>query len=96
MTMTSISPTPEPRYTNGRLVVSEQEAYDIDEAIADLRIRLVKARGELLDEFGPGEAVRFYDDRLRRLKRIRKRLERLSDEKEWGLSDVGIGDAEEE
>ncbi len=82
----STSATGDRVYTNGRLVLSEEEGYDVDEALGDLRLRWNKARAEVLDE-GLPEAVAFYDDKLRRVKRIRKRLASLFEEKSWGVLD---------
>lgn len=86
MTLTSTSPGP---FTRGRLVVQDaEEAFDLDDGLRELRLRLVQSRADLLDE-GIRDGVEFYDERLRRLKKLRRRLGQLMDEKGWGvLEDV--------
>lgn len=79
--MTSTSTDHE--YTNGRLILGQDDAFDLLDAMRGERLRLLVARGEMADERNTA-AVAFYDQRLKRLQRVRRRIVRLVIEKEWG------------
>lgn len=86
--MTSTSATPDPVYTNGRLVVDEEMAFDLESLLRLERLRLLEVRGEMADA-GVQDGVALYDKRLLRLKRLRKRLTALMEEKDWGVTEDG-------
>lgn len=86
MVMTSSSP--EPVYTNGRLRIDADMAFDILDAVKQLQARFVVTRAECRDE-GLLEAAGYYDERLKRLDRLRRRVNALVVEKDWGAPDDG-------
>lgn len=86
--MTSTSATPDRVYTNGRLIVDEEMAFDLEALLRLERLRLLDLRAEMADA-GIGDGVTFYDKRLARLRRLRKRLDALMTEKDWGVVEDG-------
>ena len=83
-------------YTNGRLVVDEDMAFDLLELLEHRRVTLLLIRADLRDE-GLTSAADHITKRLGRLRRIAKRIERLCEEKDWGTyTDRTIQDDAEE
>lgn len=83
-------------YTNGRLVVDEDMAFDLLELLENRRVTLLLIRADLRDE-GLPNAADHITKRLGRIRRITKRIERLCEEKDWGsYIDKGIQEDAEE
>ncbi len=82
MTLTSGEP---PVYSNGRLILDEEMALDLESLLRLERIRLLESRSDLIAAGLAGTpAVKHFDERLTRLKKLRKRLDALMEEKSWG------------
>jgi hypothetical protein len=79
--MTSTSP--EPVYTNGRLVVDEDMAFDIIEMIENRRVLTLIIRADLRAS-GFEDAAQHLTERLSRLRHLSKRVNALILEKNWG------------
>lgn len=83
-------------YTNGRLILTEEMAFDILEAVEAKRVQTLLLRAELREQ-GLDDATAYLTQRLRRWRRISSRILRLADEKEWGDASVDAdADASEE
>jgi len=80
MATTSTSANP---YTNGRLVVDEDMAFDILDMIENWRVMTLIMRASLID-LDHKEAATDLTTRLNRLRFLRKRIEKLCAEKGWG------------
>ena len=79
--MTSTSP--DTVYTNGRLVVDEDMAYDILEMIENRRVLTLIIRADLRAA-GYDDAAKHLTERLNRLRHLSKRINALILEKDWG------------
>jgi hypothetical protein len=88
----TLSTSPDQVYTNGRLVVDEDMAFDILEMIENRRVLTLIIRADLRVA-GYTDAAKHLTDRLNRLRHLTKRVNALILEKGWGdLPDGGMGD----
>jgi hypothetical protein len=77
------STSPDPVYTNGRLIVDEDMAFDIIEMIENRRVLTLIIRADLKAN-GYDDAAKYLTGRLNRLRHLAKRVHSLMAEKGWG------------
>ena len=79
----TISTSADPVYTNGRLVVDEDMAFDIMEMTENRRVLTLIIRSDLRAN-GYEDAAKHLTGRLNRLRHLSKRVTSLMAEKNWG------------